>query len=177
MKNEEKQKVLDVLNNLEVFESNGGEDAYILVEKNPMNQELLFEVGVSSCVIDQSGDEDTFCILALAFNQGYADDFVDGKLIVWDELVDDDLRYRVLAGEGTPTDAERLLKKLESNFNDEEESFPYFIHYTYSTGSGMTKVSLENPIETYDQVKAVNRFLDEQVGGSTVIVNWIPLKK
>lgn len=115
MKLVEKQKVLDVLNSLDVIESSGGEDAYVLVVNSEENRKKLHEVGLTNETINKYGDKETFCILSLAFSEKYADDYVDGELIVWDELVTDDLRHRVLAGEGAATDAERLLKVLEPN--------------------------------------------------------------
>lgn len=82
MKAYEKQKVLNVLNGLEVIETNGGDDAYILVASSSENLEKLNEVGVSIELALKYGDEETFCILALAFGEGYADEWEDGKLIV-----------------------------------------------------------------------------------------------
>lgn len=82
----EKQRILDVLNSLEVIETNGGEDAYILVANNKENQGRLNAVGVSTETIYQYGDEETFCILALAFGKGYAD-WYDGELISFDNEV------------------------------------------------------------------------------------------
>lgn len=107
----DKQAVLDVLNSLEVIETNGGDDAYILVENSEENRSKLSAVGVPSETIQQYGDDETFCILALAFGEGYADEWRDGKLVLWGPI-DDELRYRVLHGEGTAMDAERLLKEL-----------------------------------------------------------------
>lgn len=85
MTKDEKQKVLDVLNDLEVVEQNGGEDAYILVANNEENRKKLNKVGVSDKVINQYGDEETFCILTLAFSEGYADLFDKGKFVVFDK--------------------------------------------------------------------------------------------
>lgn len=108
-----KQAVLDVLNGLKIFEWNGGENPSILVQNNAQNRVKLNNVGVSTETINKYGDANTFCILALAFNEHYADDIVGGKLIVWDSYVDSELRSRVLDGEGTATDAQRLLKALD----------------------------------------------------------------
>lgn len=107
-----RQMVLDVLNSLEVIEQNGGDDAYILVDNTEETRKKLNKVGITDGEIYSTGDENSFCILALAFNGKYADDYEDGKLIVWGP-VDDKLRYRVLNGEGTASDAERLLRALE----------------------------------------------------------------
>lgn len=79
------QKVLDVLNSLDVIESQGGEDAYALVENNREAHDLLTEVGVPSEVIDKYGDKETFCIYALAFGEKYADFFYNEKLITTDD--------------------------------------------------------------------------------------------
>jgi hypothetical protein len=81
-----RQAVLDVLNSLDVIEASGGEDAYILVENNEENREKLKAVGVPLERLRYYGDDETFCILALAFGDGYANDFRDGKL-VYDEPV------------------------------------------------------------------------------------------
>lgn len=107
----DKQAVLDVLNSFEVVDQNGGDDAYILVDNNDINRSKLHEVGVTDKEIHDAGDNETFCILALAMNGKYADDY-EGKLILWGPI-DDTLRYRVLNGEGTASDAERLLRALE----------------------------------------------------------------
>jgi hypothetical protein len=107
-----KQAILDVLNSLEVVEQNGGDEAYILVNNNPENRAELIAVGVAADTIERYGEDDTFCILAMAFNEKYADEYENGKFILWGPL-DDEFRYRVLNGEGTPYDAERLLKMLE----------------------------------------------------------------
>jgi len=111
-----KQAVLNVLNALEVVDQQGGEDAYMIVKINEENLAELAEVGVTKEMVEGYGtDGEDFCILAYAFSEGLADDFEDGKLIIWDPLVDDKLRYRVLNGDGTARDAERLLKALEPN--------------------------------------------------------------
>lgn len=110
-----RQMVLDVLNSLEVIETNGGDDAYILVDNTEENRKRLNDVGIKNDEIYATGDENEFCILALAFNGKYADDFENGKLVAWGPI-DDTLRYRVLNGEGTPSDAERLLKALEPEY-------------------------------------------------------------
>ncbi|USG64012.1 hypothetical protein NDK47_24200 [Brevibacillus ruminantium] len=107
-----KQAVLDVLNSLEVIEINGGDSPYILVENSVENRKKLNAVGITDEVIYSYGDDETFCILALAYNEGYADEWRDGKLVLWGPI-DDELRTRVVNGEGTPADAERLLRELE----------------------------------------------------------------
>lgn len=79
MKTIDKNKVLDVLNSLEVVEE--GSEGYILVENSPEVHEKLNALGVASKTINKYGDEETFCIIALAFTEGYANEFVDGKLV------------------------------------------------------------------------------------------------
>ena len=81
----DRQTVLDVLNSLEVVESQGGDDTYILVENTPENRAKLNEVGVTDEQIYAYGDEDTFCILTLAFDLGIANDYENGKF-VWREM-------------------------------------------------------------------------------------------
>lgn len=107
-----RQAVLDVLNSFEVIDKCGGEDAFILVDDNQENRSKLYSVGITDKQIDDAGDCETFCILALAFQNGYADSYVNGQLIIWGQI-DDDLRHRVMNGEGTASDAERLLRALE----------------------------------------------------------------
>jgi hypothetical protein len=80
-----KQKVLNILNSMEVVESNGGEEAYILVENNEENQELLKQAGISLETALKYGDEETFCILALAQCEGYADLYDGSKLVAFEE--------------------------------------------------------------------------------------------
>lgn len=106
--NRQKQAVLDVLNSLEVVDADEG---YILVESTVENIQKLNAVGVTDEEIHEAGDDDTFCILAVAFNGRYADGY-NGKLVLWGPI-DDDLRSRVIEGQGTPEDAERLLRSLE----------------------------------------------------------------
>lgn len=84
---EEKQQVLDALNNMEVIESNGGEDAYIIVENNEKIRAELNELGISNETIRSYGDEETFCVLSLAFSEGYCDLHDGNKLIAFDKSV------------------------------------------------------------------------------------------
>lgn len=88
MKTIEKQRKLDVLNSLDVIESNGGEEAYMLVKNSEENHELLNDAGISSETIDKYGDDETFCVLSLAFGEGYCDLYDGGRLIVFDESVE-----------------------------------------------------------------------------------------
>jgi len=114
-----RQAICDALNSMEVVEKDGGDYAYILVENSEKNRNKLTSLGVSDERIDAvKSDDNTFCILALAFYDGtpLADDYVNGKFIIWNPLIDDELRYRVLNGDGTATDAERLLRALEPEF-------------------------------------------------------------
>lgn len=114
----DKQAVLDVLNSLEIIEFQGGEESYALVENNPENRARLNAVGISDETIKLYGEEDTFCVLALAFGERYADEVRNWKFIKWGPI-DDEFRYRILSGEGTPADAERLLRLLEPNLFEE----------------------------------------------------------
>lgn len=82
MKTIDKQAILNILNGLEVIEQNGGENAYILVENNAANHEKLNAVGVPSEAINKYGDDETFCILALAFSEGYANELEYSKLVL-----------------------------------------------------------------------------------------------
>lgn len=112
-----RQKACDVLNSLKVIESDGGSMPYILVENSYENRKALNDIGVSDERINavMSFDNDSFCILALAFydDNPLVDDYVNGKFVIWNPLVDDELRNRVVNGEGTASDAMRLLKALE----------------------------------------------------------------
>lgn len=75
-----RQAICDVLNSLEVIEQQGGDDAYILVANNKTNRVKLAAVGVPLDKINLYGDGESFCILALAFGEGYASDYRDGRL-------------------------------------------------------------------------------------------------
>lgn len=75
-----RQAILDVLNSLEAVDTIGGVEAYILVDSSKENLRKLNEVGVTDEVIFRYGDKETFCILALAFSEGYADGYSNGKL-------------------------------------------------------------------------------------------------
>jgi len=110
--NMNKQAILDVLNSLEVTDSQGGEDAYALVDNTPEVRDELNALGITDETIEGYGDKESFCILALAFGEGYADYHQSGKLFLFGPI-DDDLRQRVVNGEGTAIDAERLLRALE----------------------------------------------------------------
>lgn len=118
-----RQLIIDVLNEMlrnDVVESGGGEDAYLLVKDNEVNRNKLREVGITDEQISNFSDDDCFCILALAFNEKLADDYTH-EFIIWNQLVDDDLRYRVLNGEAAPTDAERLLRELDNQIATTKE--------------------------------------------------------
>ncbi|MFS1513655.1 hypothetical protein VQL36_14615 [Chengkuizengella sp. SCS-71B] len=108
---EDKQAVLDVLNSFEVYEE-CMIDGYILVENNEENRKLLNDVGVTDKEIDNVADEEYFCTIALAFNGGYADNYEQGKFVLWGPI-DDELKERVREFKGTETDAFRLLEALE----------------------------------------------------------------
>jgi len=76
------QSILNVLNSLEVQEQGGGDDAYIQVNQTPETVARLMELGVSQDTISKYGDGETFCILALAFGEGYAN-FYYKRLVNW----------------------------------------------------------------------------------------------
>lgn len=84
MNTETKKQVLDVLNNLEIVEE--GSEGYILVENSPEVHEKLNALGVSSETINKYGDDETFCIIALAFTEKYANEFLNGKLVWLSQL-------------------------------------------------------------------------------------------
>lgn len=108
----DKQAILDVLNSLEVMEYQGGEEAYALVENTLENRAELNHFGITEETVNKYGDNETFCIFALAFDNGFSDYHQGGKLYLFGPI-DDDLRQRVINGEGTAIDAERLLRALE----------------------------------------------------------------
>ena len=83
-----RKQVVDVLNSLEIIESNGGEVAYALFELNEENLSALNEVGITDDIIKGYGDEETSCILAIGFGEGYADIHVNDKLVVFEEAVE-----------------------------------------------------------------------------------------
>lgn len=100
-----KQAILDVLNSLPVIDSNGGDDAYILVANTQEVRERLAAAGVVSAandpdVLGRYGDEDEFCILAFAFGDGYANDYQGGKLVWISEPTNE--------GDSRPMTAEQL---------------------------------------------------------------------
>lgn len=82
------QKILDILNSLSVIEKQGGEDAYILIQNNNENRKLLNDVGIDSETINKYGNEEAFCALVLAFGEGYADLYIDGKFIKFDRNIE-----------------------------------------------------------------------------------------
>lgn len=90
MKTINKQAVLDVLNNLNVIEQNGGDDAYLLVANSHGNHKKLNAVGVSSETINKYGDDETFCILTLALSEGYASHYNNfaGGLVFEPEVIE-----------------------------------------------------------------------------------------
>lgn len=65
------QAFVNVLNELQssFFESNGGDDAYMLVENTASVREKLSAVGITEQEIKNAGDNDSFCLLALAFGK------------------------------------------------------------------------------------------------------------
>ncbi|MCA1021811.1 hypothetical protein [Halobacillus litoralis] len=80
----EKQKVLDVLNNFDVLESNGGDEPYVLVEFNDDVIAELNAIGIDVNTAKKYGDSETFCILAFAYHEGYANWYDGSKLKNYD---------------------------------------------------------------------------------------------
>ncbi|BFH66228.1 hypothetical protein J27TS7_10740 [Paenibacillus dendritiformis] len=104
--------ILNILNT-EAFERNGGEDAYILVHDTDRVRSMLRAAGVTDEQMDESGDRGEYIdLLALAINNFIADNYEKGRFVIWGPI-DNSLRHRVINGEGTPSDACRLLKALE----------------------------------------------------------------
>lgn len=122
-----KQAILDVLNTLEVVDKQGGDEAYMLIYNNDDVREKLAAVGVTPETIRQYGDDESFSVLALAFGEGYCDEYdnQNEKFILWGPL-DDDFRYRVLNGQGTQTDSKRLLRMLEPELFGKKAEFGTF---------------------------------------------------
>lgn len=84
------QMILDVLNNLErVEEYYAFDESWILVENTPELHAALNAVGVPSSHIDEYSDseDNTTCILTLAFSYGYANVINDNAHL---ELLPDD---------------------------------------------------------------------------------------
>lgn len=102
-----KKEIIEALNSLEVIESSGGDCAYVLVENSKENHEILNEVGISSEVINNYGDEETFCILSLGFSEGLIDLYDGSKCICFDE----DIKLKVDTGK------EVVLYKSGGNVN------------------------------------------------------------
>ena len=75
-----RQTVLNCLNKMEVIESEGGDSAYALVENNEENRQHLKEAGISLETAIRYGDNETFCIIALACGEGYANWYDGTKL-------------------------------------------------------------------------------------------------
>lgn len=120
-----KQAVLDVLNSLEVVDQQGGDDAYMLVDNNDEVREKLAAVGVAPETIRKYGDDESFCVLALAFGERYCDEYDNKNFVLWGPI-DDELRQRVIEGQGDAGDAERLLRALEPHLFDEKAEFGTF---------------------------------------------------
>ncbi|KAA8747134.1 hypothetical protein [Paenibacillus sp. UASWS1643] len=85
----DKQTILDVLNNLEVVDQQGGDEAWMLVDVTPEMIEELDHVGVEKETVLKYGDDESVCILALAFGEKYANFWHKGQLVNWpQEAVD-----------------------------------------------------------------------------------------
>lgn len=92
MSEQNKIEILNVLNSLEIIDQNGGDDAYMLVANTPETRERLSQLGVSSETIRNYGDDETFCILALAFGEGYATDYKSGVGLIYEEKKIDEIK-------------------------------------------------------------------------------------
>ncbi len=114
-----KQIVLDVLNSLEVVETEGGDYSAILVDNSPENRAKLNAVGVTDEQINQYGDEETFCILSLAFHMGFANEVTENWKLVWnDGSTDKERAQRLIQLDGIGTiddDLTRMFWATESN--------------------------------------------------------------
>lgn len=84
-----RQRALNYLNKMDVIESQGGEESYALVENNEENRYLLTEAGIPLETALKYGDDETFCILALAFSEGYATYYDGEKLHYYDRAYHD----------------------------------------------------------------------------------------
>lgn len=103
-----RERALNYLNQMEVIESQGGEEAYALVENNEENRYLLTEAGIPLETALKYGDEENFCIIALACSEGYATWYTGNKLI-FNEISVSDIESKI-------------LKRMESlNKNGEKE--------------------------------------------------------
>lgn len=72
---------------------------------------LLNEVGITNEVIDKYGDEEMFCVLALAFTEGLADYYESGKLF-----------YRGLTKEELINDIQVILDSPLTDFDELHEA-------------------------------------------------------
>jgi hypothetical protein len=84
-----RERALHFLNQMEVIESQGGEETYALVENNEESRYLLTEAGIPLETALKYGDEETFCIVALACSEGYATWYTGDKLIFNEVTVND----------------------------------------------------------------------------------------
>ncbi|OXS54996.1 hypothetical protein B1A99_24765 [Cohnella sp. CIP 111063] len=117
MDRQAKQAILDVLNSLEVISHQDGEMANAFVRNTPENVAALNSVGISVETIKKHGDDEIFCIFSIAADLEIADYNRGEKLYLFGP-VDDELRNRVIDGEGDAIDAERLLRLLEPELFD-----------------------------------------------------------
>jgi len=90
MSNNIKKEIIHVLNQLPVIDESGGDDAYVIVENNIENRAALNDVGITNEVIARYSNphDGTFCILTLAFSEGYADLYVGGQLVCFDKHIE-----------------------------------------------------------------------------------------
>lgn len=95
MNNTLRQRALNYLNQMEVIESQGGEESYALVENNEENRRLLTEAGIPLETALKYGDKETFCIIALACSEGYAT-YYDGENLHYYDRTYHDIALKAL---------------------------------------------------------------------------------
>ena len=93
MSNRSRKEIIQVLNQLPVIDESGGDDAYVIVENNIENRAALEDVGVTHDIIARYSNphDGTFCILTLAFSEGYADLYTGGQLVCFDNYMEFDI--------------------------------------------------------------------------------------
>lgn len=111
------QAFVNVLNELQgsVFESNGGDDAYKLVENTAAVREKIRAFGITEQEIKNAGDEDSFCLLALAFGKYPGQLVYDGQFRVWNGNSEDqgDAEFGTYAAHQPNYEGFKRLGKLD----------------------------------------------------------------
>ena len=135
-----RQAVLDVLNSLEVSDSEGGESAFIEVHHTLEVTQALKAVGVPAHIQNRYEHNPGYLdILHLALSEGYADYYAGDKLLAYEEEVR-------IAG----TDGEHSIVLNAGK--------PAFVHSTYAGGGIYHEF-------TVAELKALRHILDGAVGG------------